>query len=107
MSSQADFSRKVNELQAHINKANGKIANKEKCIPTMTIVAAVIPFIVWALLFFLKPSFTMQDKNGEYVRNGKKIALWTTVTTGTLWLALYLFTYCRGYKGSSAFCKKK
>lgn len=107
MSSSADFSKKVNELGAHIAKANGKISAKESCMPTLLIAAVAVPIVVWLLLYLVKPSFTqMKDKEGKFVRCPKRIAMWTAIITLILWGAMYMFTYCKGYDAASAFCKR-
>jgi hypothetical protein len=106
--SSAEFSKKVNELGAHIAKANGKISAKESCVPSLLIAAIATPIVVWALFFFINPSFVQRkDADGKYVRCGKKIAMWTAIVTLILWVAMYMFTYCQGYDSASAFCKRK
>jgi len=99
---------KIAELNRLTNDTAKNIKGKEKCIPTLLIVAVVTPFIIWALFYFIKPSF-VQKKNsdGSYQKDNKKVFIWGFVVTLVIWACLYLWTYCQGYDKNAFLCNRK
>lgn len=96
----SDFSKKVAELQKHLSSTTDKISAQERCVPTILIAAIVTPFVVWALLHFLKPKFVQRKEGDKYVRSHTRVFCWAVVITLFIWLCLYLYTYCNGYTES-------
>lgn len=87
-----------------INKASESALKKEKCFPTTTVAAIAAPFIAGLGLYFLQPSFVQKQEGGKYVRDSKKILLWTLGLSMIVWIALFLFTYCKGGAKQSTIC---
>lgn len=103
----SSFESQVQALQERINKQESKIASKEKCLPTMLIAGIVVPFLLWALLYFLQPSFVQKKDGTKYIRDGTKVFYYTVGITLVIWVAMYLFTYCQGYDKASMLCARK
>nr|QBK86338.1 MAG: membrane protein [Marseillevirus LCMAC102] len=100
------FSSKIDKLQAHVEVSNAKAANKEKCVPIMLIVGIIVPLLIFLLLYFLQPSFVQKKEGTKYIRNNTKLFYWTLLITVVLWIAMYLFSYCKGYEKSAMLCRK-
>lgn len=107
MSKSGSYAQKVSDLQSHVSAASAKVADKEKCFPTMLIAGIVAPILVTVLLYFLQPSFVQKKEGTKYVRNGPKVFYWTVLITVVIWIAMYLFTYCSGYSGAAMLCSRK
>lgn len=102
------FKSKINDLTKVTNDTAKKLGEKEKCIPTLLIVAVIVPFVIWALFYFIKPSFVQKkNPNGSYERDNKKVFMWGFVVTLVVWVCLYLWTYCQGYDKNAFLCKRK
>lgn len=102
-----DFAKKTEILERQLNGVRGGAAKKEKCIPTMLIAGVAAPFVVGLVLYFVQPSFVQKKEGGKYIRDKKKILMWTTIVTFVLWIAMYLFTYCSGYNSKSMMCASR
>ena len=103
----SSYKQKVSELQGMVDAASKKTASKEKCFPMMMAAGVAAPIIVWGTMFFLQPSFVQKKEGGKSVRDNKKVFYWTALITVILWVAMYLFTYCRGYSNASMICSKR
>ncbi len=100
------FIEKVDKLQSQLDASNAKVANKEKCVPIMLIIGVIVPLLIFLLLYFLQPSFVQKKEGTKYIRNNTKLFYWTLLITVVLWIAMYLFSYCKGYKKSAMLCRK-
>ena len=106
----SSYAQKVNELEGYMNRVQNKASvsqssTKAKCFPTMVVLGAVVPVILFAILFFVSPSFVqIQDDNGQYTRSNTKVFYWTLFASTLVWVGMFLFTYCRGYKKSALLC---
>lgn len=102
------FKQRTEDLTNLVNSQSSHIESKEKCFPTLLAVGAVVPFVVWAAFYFIKPSFVQQkNSDGTFSRNNKKVLMWTFIVTLVLWACLYLWTYCKGYDSIASICSKK
>jgi len=102
--SKTKSSEKLAALSSHVQDLEGNIARKEKCFPTTTVIAIAAPFIAGLGLYFLQPSFVQKQEGGKYVRDSKKMLLWTIGFSALVWIALFLFTYCKGGQNPSKVC---
>ena len=100
------FKDKVSELQSHVSAVTDQASNKEKCVPTMLIAGIVTPFLVWILLYFLQPSFVQKKEGAKYVRSGTKVFYWAIIISVVIWIAMYLFTWCKGYDKAAMICRR-
>lgn len=107
-SEDASLAPRVAALRKLADDTAKKINGKEKCIPTLLIIAVIAPFIIWAMFYFTKPSF-VQKKNadGSYQRDNKKVFMWTFIIALVVWACLYLWTYCQGYDKNAFTCFRK
>lgn len=101
MESQSPFKEKIERLQAATEEGERKLTSKERSLPTIVIVGAVIPFVLLLVLFLVQPSIVQKKEGNKYVRDSKKIFYWTIGLTLVAWLGLYIWTWCQGYKYSS------
>lgn len=107
MSKSESFKKKVEDIQAQLDKIGQKASSKEKCIPTMMIAGVIAPLLIFIVLFFLKPSF-VQKKNGKrYERDNTKVFYWTVIVTAVVWLGMYMYTYCSNYQKGAMLCARK
>lgn len=97
-------SSKLEELQSQIQSLETNLSKKEKCFPTTTVVAIAAPFVAGLGLYLLQPSFVQKQEGGKYVRDSKKTLLWTLGLSMVIWIALFLFTYCKGGANPSRVC---
>lgn len=97
---------KLTDLAKEVDLLDQDITRKEKCIPIIVIGAIVVPVLAWLLLYFLQPSFVQSKEGLKYVRNNSKVFWWTVIITAIIWGGMYLFTYCKGYKGGK-WCSRK
>jgi hypothetical protein len=96
-----EFSRRVEELEKCIS---GCDKNKSaRCIPTMLIMAALVPVVVWVLLFLVQPRFVQKKEGSKSVRDNKRVFYWTLLFTGLVWIAMYGYAWCKG-SGLSMVC---
>jgi len=103
-----EFAKRTKSLIDVVNSTKKNIDSKEKCFPTLLIVGIVAPFIVWALFYFIKPSFVQKKAaDGTYQRDSRKLFMWTFIVTLVLWACLYLWTYCKGYDRFASVCSRK
>jgi hypothetical protein len=100
-----DFNNLVRELDAELKKCDARINAKQSCIPMLLVGAIVAPFIIWGILF-IQPWFLRKKEGDKKVRDGKKIFYYTIALTVVVWLAMFLFSYCKGYNPCSMFCAK-
>lgn len=101
------YSDKIAELEKHVRRAGQRVSKKEKCIPTMLIAGIVAPILLFLMFFFIQPSFVQKKEGQKYVRSNAKTFYWTIGVTVIIWIAMYFFTYARGYNKSAMFCMKK
>ena len=99
------FSDKIAKLSAQTDALQKEIMNKEKCVPTLIIVGVATPIIWFIVLYMLQPGFVQVKEGDKYVRSNRRVVNWTLILTILVWISLYLYTFCNGYKGS-AICKK-
>jgi heme/copper-type cytochrome/quinol oxidase subunit 2 len=97
-----EFARKVDSLKECIARESGKVNTKARCLPTMLIVGAVVPIVVWLALFF--SSFAQKKEGDKSVRDTKKVFIWTVIVTLVLWAAMYGYTWYRGANKMSVTC---
>jgi len=95
----SQYREKIAHLRNELNKAEGLLGS-EKCIPTMTIAAVVVPVLIFLVLFFLSPRFVQRKEGSKYIRCLKKVFLWTVILSIILWVTMYLYTYYKNYNGS-------
>jgi len=105
--SSADFQKKIDELESHISATSSKLAGKEKCLPTLLIAGVIAPLVVFLFLYFLLPSIVQRKEGTKYVRSGTKTFYWTLGITLTLWVCLYLFSYCGNYQNVAMLCSRR
>lgn len=86
-----DFSSKVDELQADIDRLGKDVTKKDRTIPPQYLFAAVIPILSWVLLYFLQPSFVMNKEGDEPVRSNSKVLSWTALISVLLWSGMYFY----------------
>lgn len=101
--SSSDFERKTAELSKALEEtypAPSTIMSKISCIPIAWLIGGITPFILGALLYFLKPNFILVENNGKYSISGKKWLLYTLLFSTVIWLCLFAFTYCKSYVGN-------
>jgi uncharacterized membrane protein len=103
--SSADFQKKIDELQSHLSSTS-KMAGKEKCLPTLLIIGAVAPLVVFLTLYFLQPSFVQKKEGTKYTRSGPKVFYWTLGVTLAMWVCLYLFSFCSN-KDIAMLCSRR
>lgn len=94
------FQEKIQKLQAATEEGEKRLTAKERSIPTIVIIGAVVPFALLLIFFLVQPSFVQKKEGSKYVRDNKKLFYWTIGLTLAAWLGLYLWTWCRGYKPS-------
>lgn len=102
-------------IKQRIDSLNGLAADvlsggstKEKCFPTLLAVGIAAPIVVWLAFYFVKPSFVQkQEADGTYVRDNRKVVMYTFIVSLVVWACLYLWTYCKGYDGNAFTCFKK
>lgn len=102
----SEFAKKVSQLQEAIDGHTSQLATKEKCLPMVLMIAAAVPLVVFLVLYFLQPGFVKKKDGGKSVRSGTKVFLWTLFVTVVAWVALYLYTWCKGYSGTML-CSRK
>jgi hypothetical protein len=90
---------KINSFKDTLDRIDKEIQCQNSCISTLTIIAIIMPFVIWLLLYLIKPSFV---KNELDERSGKKIATWTVVFTIISWAILFGYSYFTGNVGSLA-----
>jgi uncharacterized membrane-anchored protein len=91
-----ELSAQIEKLKKNISGVESNVSKKEKCFPTTTVVAIAAPFVAGLGLYMIQPSFVQKQEGGKYVRDSKKMLLWTLGLSMVVWIALFLFTYCRG-----------
>jgi hypothetical protein len=97
---------KTSQLETLLQESGAKIVAKERCMPTMMIAGMIVPLAVLLVLFFLQPSFVQKKEGKKSIRDGKKIFFYTVGITIMAWLAMYLYTWCRGYSTASMVCSR-
>ncbi len=85
------FEQAISELQSQIDTYETTIVRKEKGVSPLVIMAIVIPFLVFFMLYLLSPRCVMSEVNGQQTRDGKKVFLWTLGVTLLSWGGLYLY----------------
>jgi heme/copper-type cytochrome/quinol oxidase subunit 2 len=90
---------KISTFKETLNRIDKEIECQNSCISTLTIVAIAMPFIIWLLLFFIKPSFVKNELNE---RSTKKVVTWTVILTAISWAILFGYSYFTGNIGSLA-----
>jgi hypothetical protein len=104
-SKSAEFSRRVAQLQECLDKECGNAGTKSKCVPTMLITGAVVPIVLWALLYFIQPRFVQKhDEDGHSERDTKKVFMYTVILTALVWAAMYGYSVYRGARNISMTC---
>lgn len=93
----ATFREKVASLEQQVKKFEG-----EKCIPTMAIAAAVIPLLIFLVLFFLQPGFVQRTEGNKSVRSVQKVFIYTLVISLIAWALMYCYSFFTG----SAVCAR-
>ena len=97
---------KISELSHLVKTAKGKLDEKEKCIPIMLIVGAIVPIVVWLALYFIQPAFVKVQEGSKQVRSNTKVFYWTVIITVVAWVAMYLWAWCQGYDQISMLCAR-
>ena len=100
------YSDKIARLEKSIGELTDNIVSKEKCMPTMVIVAIVSPLIIFLSLFFFSPSFVQRKDNTKYTRNNKKVFFYTLGFSLAIWGLIYLYTLCSGYDRTAMVCSR-
>ena len=82
------FRDKVAQLTAELDAAKKTLAS-ENCTPTIVIIGAVVPIVVFLGLYFGSPGFVMVEEEGKEVRSLKKVFMWLVIITLTVWGGLF------------------
>lgn len=98
----SNTSKNIQTLTDQVEKLSARIGKKQKCFPIMTILGVAAPFLAALVLYLINPSFIQKQEGGRYVRDSKKMAVWTGVFTIVIWFFMFLYTYCTGYKATKA-----
>jgi ABC-type arginine transport system permease subunit len=93
------FSERIDELEKQYG-----LSQQKKCVPTYVIVGIVIPLLIFIVLYFFKPSFTLKEENGEKVRNTKRIFLSVFISTLVAWGLMYAYYASDGFSNISMTC---
>jgi len=93
------FREKIQKLQAATEEGKRKIDAKERPIPTVVIVGAVIPFVLLLIFYVVQPGIVQKKEGDKFVRDNKKIFYWTVGLTLVAWAGLYFWS---SYKGKSS-----
>jgi hypothetical protein len=84
---------RLNSLKEELDNC---VSSSKSCLPALAVIGVVVPLVVWAVLYFGKFSFVVDDdpssKDGKE-RSAKKIGLWVGGITIVVWIILFLLTY--------------
>ena len=94
----------LKKLQEGIKNVGGKITSKEKCLPTMLIAGIAAPILIWLVLYFVQPRFVSEKEGNKHVLSKTKVFYWTVIFTILVWIAMYLWTWCRGLDKVAMLC---
>lgn len=100
------FQEKIERLQASLDEKTKSVSAKEKCFPTLLVTGIAVPFLLFIILFFLKPSFVQKQEGNKYVRDHRKIFFYSMALTLLVWLGMYLYSYCIGYSNAGMVCTR-
>lgn len=106
MSKNSAFQNRVIELQTELDKLEGQLNKKAGCVPTLLIIGACIPVVVWFMLFFFQPGFVKKKEGSRQVRDNSKVFGWTIGITLFLWAGMYVFAYFKGYDIGGSVCHR-
>lgn len=90
---------KLNSFKETLDRIDKEITTQNSCISTLTIIAIAAPFVVWILLYLVKPSFV---KNELDEKSTKKMITWTIIFTVVIWAVLFGYSYFTGNVGTLA-----
>jgi hypothetical protein len=92
-----DFQERIDALQSELDKCMNS-ESSSSCVPALLVLGAVVPILVWFVLYFVRPSIvTKENDSGELELCPKKVALWDIGITILVWGILYLLTYIPGF----------
>ena len=94
----------ISKLTQDIGDLSADIKKKETCFPTTIAIAIATPFVLWIILYFMKPSIVMKQDGDKQVRNTTKIFMWTIGLSILVWGGLYGYSK---YFGSGKICSRK
>jgi magnesium-transporting ATPase (P-type) len=96
----------IDELQRSLDQEKRNICSKENCFPMMLIFGVLAPIIIWIILYFFQPRFVQETEGTRRVRSNTKVFYWTVIFTLLIWVAMYLWTWCRGFNKVSLLCAR-
>ena len=106
MSKEQRLASQIEDLEKHLEKERMSIVSKETCFPTMLILGVLAPIIIWVILFFIQPRFVQDKEGNRQVRSNTKVFYWTVIFTLLVWIGMYLWTWCKGFKNVSLLCAR-
>jgi hypothetical protein len=89
-----DFEGRIHTLSDELEKQNKRNRSKtfnKKYIWYVS--GGLIPVVIGSALYFIQPKFVQEKTNGGYVKNNKKIAMWTVGLTILLWAMMAGYYY--------------
>lgn len=104
--SEQKLARQIEELESSLEKERKGITSKESCFPTMLILGILTPIIIWVILYFVSPKFVQDKEGNRQVRSNTKVFYWTVIFTLLIWIGMYLWTWCKGFKNVSLLCAR-
>ncbi|KKM21229.1 hypothetical protein LCGC14_1637530 [marine sediment metagenome] len=114
----ADFEQRLKELEDSINTAEIEVQRSNAnmpasddndkggsatCYPYVYIIAAIIPVLVVAALYFAKPKWITKKVKGKQVICLQSLLKWAAIITAIGWVGLYLTYYCGAF-GKAQLC---
>ncbi|ALX27527.1 hypothetical protein GMAR_ORF153 [Golden Marseillevirus] len=93
----SDLGREVDGISLDAGSALAS-AFGTNCYPLLVAVGAVVPLLVWLVLYFIQPRFIQTRKDVGYVQDNWKLLKWTLLITLIVWALFWAFTFCKDYK---------
>ena len=83
-----------------LDRSTGVTAPKS-CYQVTSIAGVLVPFVVVAVLYFMKPKIVTSEVGGVETLDNKKLLVWATGLTAAIWIVLFSY---HNYAGSKTVC---
>jgi len=91
------FQRAIAELQEKLDECNIKVNRKDNGFSSLVVIGAIMPVLVFMILYLIQPRFVTTEQDGKKIRSKKKIFFWTVGATLLVWAGLYLYACLNSY----------
>ena len=110
MSLQDDFNQKVKEYKEIIgtplegDRGTDAVIVERVCFSSIWILVAIVPVIMFLLLYFIEPGFIQKRSGNEWVIDNQKLWLYWALFSFVVILLLFFYMFSRGYRSNIDVC---